>query len=166
MLSRAPQLFDRDKISAVEKFVTHVDELPARYQAAQIVFLSKNSLTGTSGIVQFAAVRVLSLADNLLSDVDEVRGYVCVLLNSITATIGFATLPRAKHTGSGRRHWMIFPRCHAWRFSAWTATHSPRSHSTGTDYCSIACFGAAQTMTCHRPHWHLSGLDVPVNPDA
>lgn len=36
LLSKAPQLFDRSKISAVEKFITVIDELPVRYQEAQV----------------------------------------------------------------------------------------------------------------------------------
>jgi hypothetical protein len=44
----------------------------------QTVYLSKNSLQSTDGIRQFQAVGTLSLADNLLSDLDTVRVKVAV----------------------------------------------------------------------------------------
>ncbi len=42
----------------------------------QVVFLSKNSLASVGRVTQFAAVRVLSLADNVLSDLETVRAVV------------------------------------------------------------------------------------------
>jgi hypothetical protein len=36
VLKQAPQGFDRNKVSAVEKFVTNIDVLPARYQEAKV----------------------------------------------------------------------------------------------------------------------------------
>ncbi len=36
VLRQHPQLFDRQKISVVEKFITHVDLLPTRYHQAQV----------------------------------------------------------------------------------------------------------------------------------
>jgi len=39
-------------------------------RCVQVVYLSKNLLRSLDGIQQFHALRVLSLADNLLSDFD------------------------------------------------------------------------------------------------
>ncbi|GLI67412.1 hypothetical protein VaNZ11_011607 [Volvox africanus] len=68
VLQLAPHLYDRHRLSAVEKFIDKIDILPARYAEAQVVFLSKNSLTTVAGLEQFKQLRVLGLADNLLTD--------------------------------------------------------------------------------------------------
>ncbi|KAL6764938.1 hypothetical protein V8C86DRAFT_3022064, partial [Haematococcus lacustris] len=47
--------------------------------SAQVVYLSKNSLTSAAGITQFACVVTLSLADNLLADLDQVLAEVSCL---------------------------------------------------------------------------------------
>ncbi|GAX74176.1 hypothetical protein CEUSTIGMA_g1625.t1 [Chlamydomonas eustigma] len=67
VLKRYPQLFDRNKISAVERFISQVDILPSRYHDAEVVYLSKNSLTDLEGLKQFRRLRILSLSDNKLS---------------------------------------------------------------------------------------------------
>lgn len=71
ILKQCPQLFDRQKLSAAGQFVTRLDELPGRYQEAETVYLSQNSLTSLAGIQQFKRLRVLSLADNLIHDHGE-----------------------------------------------------------------------------------------------
>ncbi|GIL55169.1 hypothetical protein Vafri_10769 [Volvox africanus] len=71
VLQLAPHLYDRHRLSAVEKFIDKVDILPARYAEAQVVFLSKNSLTTVAGLEQFKQLRVLGLADNLLTDPEQ-----------------------------------------------------------------------------------------------
>lgn len=45
---------------------------PHLHLRLQVVFLSKNSLTTADGVQQFSQVRVLSLADNLLSHMADV----------------------------------------------------------------------------------------------
>ncbi|GIL82713.1 hypothetical protein Vretifemale_11546, partial [Volvox reticuliferus] len=71
VLQHAPHLYDRYRLSAVEKFIDKIDILPARYAEAQVVFLSKNSLTTVAGLEQFKQLRVLGLADNLLTDPEQ-----------------------------------------------------------------------------------------------
>ncbi|KAG1666911.1 hypothetical protein FOA52_005971 [Chlamydomonas sp. UWO 241] len=86
VLKAAPQLFGRDKVSVVERFVTVLDVLPQRYQQAQVVYLSKNSLRSLAGIGQFRAARSVSLADNLVGDWDSLEPLAvgCPLLESLT----------------------------------------------------------------------------------
>jgi len=56
--------------------ICRLDELPSRYQAASKIFLSNNSLTSVRGIQQFRGVQTLTLAHNLLGNLEEVC--VCV----------------------------------------------------------------------------------------
>ncbi|KAG2451177.1 hypothetical protein HYH02_003784 [Chlamydomonas schloesseri] len=73
VVQQQPQLYDRQRLSAVERFIDVVDELPARYRDAQVLYLSKNSLTSVSGLEQFEGLRVLGLADNLLAEPGQVE---------------------------------------------------------------------------------------------
>ncbi|GFR53194.1 hypothetical protein Agub_g15943, partial [Astrephomene gubernaculifera] len=73
VLQQAPHLYDRQRLSAVERFIERVDALPARFTDAQVVYLSKNSLTSVAGLAQFPGLRVLGLADNLLADPDQLE---------------------------------------------------------------------------------------------
>ncbi|EFJ41501.1 hypothetical protein VOLCADRAFT_98490 [Volvox carteri f. nagariensis] len=73
VLQQAPHLYDRQRLSAVERFIDRIDALPARYTEAQVVFLSKNSLTSVAGLEQFRQLRVLGLADNLLADPEQLE---------------------------------------------------------------------------------------------
>ncbi|GLC68628.1 hypothetical protein PLESTF_000716600 [Pleodorina starrii] len=73
VLQQAPYLYDRQRLSAVERFIERVDTVPARFAEAQVVFLSKNSLTSVAGLEQFRGLRVLGLADNLLADPDQLE---------------------------------------------------------------------------------------------
>lgn len=52
----------------------------------QVVYLSKNSLASTRGLEQFLHVRVLSLAENLLAEWDEVAhlGLSCRGLDAVS----------------------------------------------------------------------------------
>ncbi len=76
ILKQIPQNFERQKVSAVERFVTFIDLLPDRYHEAQAVYLSKNSLSSIDGIQQFRAIRSLSLADNLLASWEDLAPLV------------------------------------------------------------------------------------------
>lgn len=61
--------------SAVSCFVTHIDELPpeCRGSSCNVVYLSSNSLRSLDGIGQFPGLRVLSLANNLLGQVEDLH---------------------------------------------------------------------------------------------
>ena len=72
VLRAHPQLFASNRIAVVEKYVTALDALPPRYQAAETVFLSKNSLRSLRGVEQFGALRTFSASDNRLGDLDEI----------------------------------------------------------------------------------------------
>ena len=64
-------------------FAYRIDEVPSRFQSATKVFLSNNSLASVEGITQFKAVQVLTLANNLLENLEEVRevdGSACSVL--------------------------------------------------------------------------------------
>ena len=63
---------DPGRISAVQRCLTSIGKVPDRFTAATSVFLSKNSLSALRGIDQFADVRVLSLANNLVADFEEI----------------------------------------------------------------------------------------------
>ena len=73
VLDASPTLFDVNRISVVEKYVTALDRLPEKYVGAAYVFLSKNNLTSLAGVEQFADARVVSVASNCISDIDEIR---------------------------------------------------------------------------------------------
>lgn len=63
---------DPGRISVVQRCLTSIGKVPDRFAAATSVFLSKNSLTTLRGLDQFADVRVLSLANNLVADLEEI----------------------------------------------------------------------------------------------
>jgi hypothetical protein len=48
-MGSSPTLFDVNRISVVEKYVTVLDRIPDRYTGAAYVFLSKNNLTSLQG---------------------------------------------------------------------------------------------------------------------
>ena len=48
-MASSPTLFDVNRISVVEKYVTVLDRIPDRYTGAAYVFLSKNNLTSLQG---------------------------------------------------------------------------------------------------------------------
>ena len=49
VLDASPTLFDPNRISVVEKYVTTLDALPEKFCAANYVFLSKNNLSTLAG---------------------------------------------------------------------------------------------------------------------
>lgn len=76
VLRQSPQLFDKRKLSAVEKFLTRIDILPEAFRGCSIVYLSKNSLTSLEGIQQFPLVHSLALSDNLIASFEHLEPLV------------------------------------------------------------------------------------------
>jgi hypothetical protein len=73
VLRQHPGSFEGVKISVVEKYVTEIDQLHQRYQHVEVMFLSHNSVTTLQGFTQFKKLRVLSLAANVIQDIDEIQ---------------------------------------------------------------------------------------------
>lgn len=61
------------QVACVERYLTHIDELPEQYHSAEVVYLSRNSLRSLAGIQQFPFLRVLSASDNLLEDIEQLQ---------------------------------------------------------------------------------------------
>ena len=61
------------KIAAVDKCISGIGKLRASHCAAYTAFLSHNCLHSLHGLSQLARVHTLSLADNLIEDVNELR---------------------------------------------------------------------------------------------
>lgn len=61
------------QVACVERYLTHIDELPEQYHSAEVVNLSRNSLRSLAGIQQFPFLRVLSASDNLLEDIEQLQ---------------------------------------------------------------------------------------------
>jgi len=72
-------LFSHSLVSVVEKFISEIDQLPPRFKDVETLFLSNNSITTLSGIEQFPALRVLSIANNLVRSIL----FHCTILHSI-----------------------------------------------------------------------------------
>lgn len=64
---------DPGRVSVVQHCLTSIGKVPDRFAAATSVYLSKNSLSTLAGIEQFSDLRVLSLSNNLIADLDELR---------------------------------------------------------------------------------------------
>ena len=73
VLSHDAHCRDPARVSVVERCLTSIGKVPDRFAAATSVYLSKNSLTTLGGIQQFSDVRVLSLSNNLVADLEEIR---------------------------------------------------------------------------------------------
>ncbi|WIA22151.1 hypothetical protein OEZ85_004487 [Tetradesmus obliquus] len=73
VLAQTPQMFDSFKVACVERYLTHIDELPEQYHSAEVIYLSRNSLRSLAGIQQFPFLRVLSASDNLLEDIEQLQ---------------------------------------------------------------------------------------------
>ncbi|GMH37079.1 hypothetical protein BSKO_04952 [Bryopsis sp. KO-2023] len=70
LLRTMPHLFEKEKISVVDKGVTHLTQLPERYHKVKVMYISKNKLRSLKGIEQFPELRMLSVAYNPLDDLD------------------------------------------------------------------------------------------------
>lgn len=68
-LGTYPTAFDGSKISIVQKYVTEFDTCASRFQFAEVIFGSNNSLTSLEGVQQFRLLRVLSLGNNCVDDI-------------------------------------------------------------------------------------------------
>jgi hypothetical protein len=96
------------QVACVERYLTHIDELPEQYRSAEVVYLSRNSLRSLAGIQQFPCLRVLSASDNLLEDIEQLRVLeACPNLQVMHRAIG-----NESSTSSG---WSIHERCKAGR---------------------------------------------------
>ncbi|KAK9844165.1 hypothetical protein WJX81_006672 [Elliptochloris bilobata] len=63
VLAQLPALFDERKVAAVERGVTVIDALPARFQDVMALYVSKNPLACLAGVAQFRSLRCLGAAD-------------------------------------------------------------------------------------------------------
>lgn len=73
ILRQQPSLFEGNRISVVEKYITHVDPLPDRFLDIEVLFLSHNSIASLAGFKQFRRLRVLSMASNCVEDFEELE---------------------------------------------------------------------------------------------
>ncbi len=65
--------FTPKRVSVVSKYIEVLDTIPSLYRAAEVVYLSNNSLTSLEGLSQFRALRTLSLSNNLVEDPEQLR---------------------------------------------------------------------------------------------
>lgn len=98
----------------------------------QVVYLSKNSLQSAAGVGQFQTVRVLTLADNLLEDLEEVGPRGACMLS--TRHDGCAALLNAQSGGlhdAGRHLHLHLPSFVTSSSPVSTATHQVLDELTG-----------------------------------
>ncbi|KAG9390299.1 Leucine-rich repeat [Carpediemonas membranifera] len=66
-------LFQKDKITCVEKMVRRIDMLDAKYKDITTLYLSNNQIRSLTGVEQFLRLETLSLANNRIADLNELR---------------------------------------------------------------------------------------------
>eukprot|EP00002_Diphylleia_rotans_P002877 TRINITY_DN11875_c0_g1_i1.p1 TRINITY_DN11875_c0_g1~~TRINITY_DN11875_c0_g1_i1.p1 ORF type:complete len:1286 (+),score=247.62 TRINITY_DN11875_c0_g1_i1:119-3976(+) len=74
ILRHFPGCFDPQslRISAVEKNIKEINSIPERYRMTETIFLSNNNISSLMGFSQFANLRTLSIANNLISDLEDI----------------------------------------------------------------------------------------------
>lgn len=71
VLTASPGSFTSKRVSVVSKYIEILDTLPPRFRAAEVVYLSNNSISSLEGVAQFRDVRTLSLANNLVGEPEQ-----------------------------------------------------------------------------------------------